>query len=287
MGKRLLSIILISFLTINLCACYSNSGVLGADENIKNLRVLDINLTDEPYGIGVDKNKPELLAQINEFIAKINSDGTMDEILSHYQNGYVAESVKEYAIDETRDQLVVVSTGDFAPFDYDEGDKHYGIDKEIVAALAEYLGKELVIVNVNFDMLFMTIYNHKADICIAGITITDERAQYVDFSDPYYHGALNVAVASSDDRFNNCKTREEVDDILRGLDKHTRIAVENNTTSEDYLDERISTVFQEGIIEKIGCKDIDECITLLKADNVDMVIGDGAVIKYIYGKDIE
>ncbi len=287
MGKKIFSILLISIISFNIFACSGSGDVLGADENIKDLRILDIDLTHEPYGIGVDKDNPELLTQINEFIEKINSDGTMNEIVSHYQDGYEAKPVKNHEIDKTKDQLIVVTTGDFAPFDYDVGENHYGIDKEIVAALADYLGKELVLINVNFDMLFMSVFEHKADICIAGITITDERKQYVDFSDPYYHASLNVAVSSSDNRFAECKTREDIDNILHNIDSKTRIAVERNTTSSDYLDERIESAFQEGSIVKLGCNDLDECITLLRAGEADMVIGDGAVIKYIYGNDIE
>ena len=57
---------------------------------------------------------------------------------------------------------------------------------EIAAALAEYLGKELVIQNMDFDSVCLSVGQQKCDIAMAGLTIKDDRKEYVNFSNPYY-----------------------------------------------------------------------------------------------------
>ena len=55
-----------------------------ADEGSKGVKLIDVSLTEEEYAFGVDKNQPELLTKVNEFIAKIQSDGTFEEISNNY-----------------------------------------------------------------------------------------------------------------------------------------------------------------------------------------------------------
>ena len=57
---------------------------------------------------------------------------------------------------------------------------------EIAALFAQELGKELVIENMDFDAVCLSVGQHKCDIAMAGLTINEEREEYVTFSDPYY-----------------------------------------------------------------------------------------------------
>ena len=65
---------------------------------------------------------------------------------------------------------------------------YYGIDMEIAALLAEELGKELVIQNMDFDAVCLSVGQQKCDIAMAGLTVNEEREEYVTFSDSYYSG---------------------------------------------------------------------------------------------------
>ena len=82
----------------------------------------------------------------------------------------------------------------FEPFEYTKGDKYVGIDMELAALLAEKLGKELVIQNMDFDAVCLSVGQHKCDIAIAGLTVNDERKQYVTFSDTYYQASQRLIV---------------------------------------------------------------------------------------------
>ena len=79
------------------------------------------------------------------FIKEIKENGKFDEICNKYFADGEPTAVTSAKLDTSKDQLVVANNASFEPFEYMKGDKYYGIDMEIAAALAEKLGKELVI----------------------------------------------------------------------------------------------------------------------------------------------
>ena len=127
------------------------------DEAAGVVKVIEYDLTDEQYAFGVDKDQPELLEQVNTFIAKIKEDGTLDEIFDKYFGSGEPEAVKSAALDTSKDQLVVATNAAFEPFEYTQGEDYYGIDMEIAALLAEELGQELVIQNMDFDAVCLSV----------------------------------------------------------------------------------------------------------------------------------
>ncbi|WP_051204694.1 transporter substrate-binding domain-containing protein [Butyrivibrio sp. VCD2006] len=290
MRKKALSLILILMMTSGmLVSCGDeNTGMVGADadETQNNLEVLDVLLTEEQYGIGVNKDDPELLKKINAFIEKGLTDGTYEEITGHYfDKNQAPVPVYSAKLSDYSDQLVVATTGDFAPFDYDEGDAYYGIDKELIKAIADSMGKELVLVNVNFDMLFLTVAQKKCDACIAGITIREDREKYVDFSVPYYHAGQSVALKKNDNAFSEAKTKEDVEKALLELDTTKTIGVEGQTSGEDYLSGK-----DKGGFPGVKCNvetftTLEEALVALNNDEIDYVLGDEACLKYMIAKE--
>lgn len=92
---------------------------------------------------------------------------------------------------KSADKWVVGTNAEFPPFEYvstSQGviDKFAGIDIEIIKKIAEENGKTVEINNMEFDSLTVALANGQINIAIAGMTITEERKQAVDFSDPYY-----------------------------------------------------------------------------------------------------
>ena len=83
--KKLMMVFVLALFSLSLIACGSDKD---SDSNDKKggsqVKVIDIQLTQEDYAFGVDKNKPELLEQVNDFIVKINEDGTFEKILNNY-----------------------------------------------------------------------------------------------------------------------------------------------------------------------------------------------------------
>ena len=193
-----------------------------ADENAK-VRVIDIDLTSEQYAFGVDKEQPELLEKTNEFIAKIMEDGTFDEICNHYFGDGEPVMVKSAEYDESKDQLVVATNAGFEPFEYMKGEDYCGIDMEMAALLADYLGKELVIQNMDFDAVCLAVGQQKCDIAMAGLTITESRKDQVTFTDSYYNASQKLIVAADDTTFDACKTKEDVEAIFKTLTARQRL----------------------------------------------------------------
>lgn len=186
------------------------------------VKVVDIELSSEEYAFGVDKKQPELKEKCNELLKEMKSNGEPVGVTSAKQ-------------DKSKDQLVVATNAEFAPFEYKEGDKFYGIDMEIAKLLADKLGKELVIVDMAFDAVLLSVQQQKADIGMAGLTVNPSRAKQVDFSDSYYSASQKVICKADDTTFDNCKTKEDVDKILKSFDSSVLIGGQTGTTGQSYV----------------------------------------------------
>ena len=152
--KKIIVLCMTLVLTITAFGC-GNKGESGSAEAADAVKVVEIDLTNEEYAFGVDKDQPELLEQVNQFIAKIQEDGTLDEIFNKYFGDGEPTPITSATLDTSKDQLVVATNASFEPFEYMDGDSYVGVDMEIAALLAEELGQELVIQNMEFDAVFL------------------------------------------------------------------------------------------------------------------------------------
>ncbi len=241
--KKILAVVLTAALTVGMIAgCGSSGGDSGksgsgSDESgAKTAKVIDVDLTNEEYAFGVDRSQPELLEQVNAFIAKIQEDGTLDEIFDKYFGGGEPTPVESAALDESKDQLVVATNAAFEPFEYMEGENYVGIDMEIAALLAEELGQELVIQNMDFDAVCLSVGQQKCDIAMAGLTVSEERKEYVTFSDTYYQASQRLIVPSDDTTFDDMTDADSVAAALGKLDSSVKIGVQQGTTGNSYVE---------------------------------------------------
>lgn len=275
--KKIAFIFMAILFAVTLAACGS------ANENGQSaaVKVIDIPLTEEEYAFGVDKNQPELLAEVNAFIAQIKSDGTLDEILNNYFGDGEPQPVKSAKLDNSKDQLVVATNAAFEPFEYTKGDNYYGIDMEIAAKLAEHLGKELVISNMDFDAVVLAVGQGKADIGMAGLTIKEDRKQYVDFTDKYYDAAQKLIVKASDTTFDEMKTAEEIEAYLSGLDENTKIGFQTGTTAQFYVEGNEDWGFPGFKAKGVGYKSGSLAVQDMINGNIDFVIIDEAPAQFI------
>ena len=200
------------------------------------VKVININRTEAEYAFGVDKNQPELLEQVNAFIAEIKANGKMEEIFNKYFKEGTPTPVTSAALDETKDQLVVATNAEFPPFEYTEGDQYLGVDMEIAYLLAQKLGKELVIQNMDFDAVCLSVGSHKCDIAMAGLTINEERKESVTFSDSYYQASQKLIVKGDDTTFDDCTTADQVVAKLQSMDSSVKIGFQNGTTGQSYTE---------------------------------------------------
>ena len=245
----------------------------GASTGVK---VVEIELTQEDYAFGVDKDQPELLEKTNAFIAKIMADGTFEEICNKYFGDGTPTAVTSAAYDESKDQLVVATNAAFEPFEYTVGESYYGIDMEVAALLAAELGMELVISNMDFDAVCLSVGQHKCDIAMAGLTINEERKEYVTFTDSYYKASQKLITLADDTTFDACADGAAVEAILNGLDKTTKVGVQTGTTGQFYVEGDADWGFNGLPVECVGYKSGSLAVQDLVNGNIKYVIIDSA-----------
>ena len=139
---------------------------------------------------------------------------------------------------DTGDVIIMATNAEFPPYEYYENNEIVGIDAEIAAAIAEKLGKTLVIEDMAFDSIIPAITSGKADMGLAGMTVTEDRLESVDFSTSYATG-VQVVIVPEDSPITS------VDDLFG--DGNYTIGVQLATTGDLYCtwdieDEGLGTV---------------------------------------------
>ena len=126
----------------------------------------------------------------------------------------------------TEGKLTMATNAQFPPYEFYEGDAIVGIDAEIAGAIAEKLGLELVIEDMEFDSIIEAVKAGKADIGMAGMTVTPERQETVDFTATYATGKQVIIVTEG-------SAITSVDDLF-AEGASTVIGVQRNTTGDLY-----------------------------------------------------
>ena len=153
--------------------------------------------------------------------------------------------------------LTMGTNATFPPYEYKDGDDVVGIDAEIAQALADKLGLQLEIVDMDFDSLVASVQSGKIDMSLAGMTVTEERKQNVDFTDSYATGVQVIIVKEDSDI-------ASADDLEGKL-----IGVQQGTTghlycSDDFGEDNVipyangATAVQALLQGKVDCVVIDQ-----------------------------
>ena len=171
------------------------------------------------------------------------------------------DSSKSLTVTVTEGKLTMATNASFPPYEYYDGDKVIGIDAEIAGLIADKLGLELEIADVEFDSIIPGVQQGKYDMGMAGMTVTDERKEKVNFSDSYAKGVQVVIVKSDSDI-------KSVDDL-----KGKKIGVQQATTGDIYA----SDDFGEENVTKYANGNL--AVEGLKSGKVDCVIIDNEPAK--------
>lgn len=165
-------------------------------------------------------------------------------------SAFVLTSCKEEKTSDNNNSkkvLTVYTNAEFPPFEYLADNKPVGVDMQIAQAIADELGMELQIQNVKFDTILTSISSGKGDLGIAGITVTPERAESVDFSN-------NYATSTQYILYKDGASITTIED-LAGL----KIGVQLGTTGDFIISDEISGVDNEetgehtkGVLEGTG-----------------------------------
>lgn len=150
------------------------------------------------------------------------------------------EDNKEATNDQ--DTYVVATDNGYVPFEYidEETNELVGFDIDLMTALAEEANIDIEFQTLEFDGIVAGIGSGRFDIAIAGMGITEERKESIDFSEPYYHGGLILAVQQDDDEI---KSIEDIDG--------KSVATRTGSTSQEYLTKNTDANIEAfpGIIE--------------------------------------
>ena len=170
--------------------------------------------------------------------------------------------------DSAKETLTMATNAYFPPYEYYEGDKIIGIDAEVAQAIADKLGMELKIVDIEFDSIITGVQTGKYDMGMAGMTVTDERKQSVDFSDSYATGIQSVIV--TDD-----SPITSIDDILAEGATY-KVGVQLSTTGDIYVTEDLGDAAADRVVEfQTG----NDAVVALSSGKVDAVIIDNEPAK--------
>ena len=170
---------------------------------------------------------------------------------------------------EEKETLVMATNAAFPPYEYKEGDAFAGIDVEIAGLIAEKLGMTLEIKDVEFGSIIGGVQTGKFDMGMAGMTVTEERLESVNFSTSYATGIQVVIVAEG-------SSIKSLDD-LKG-DGSMKFGVQQDTTGDIYASDTAENggYGEDNVIRyKTGA----DAVQALKAGKVDAVIIDNEPAK--------
>lgn len=168
----------------------------------------------------------------------------------------------EAAKDAAGGKLIMATNAEFPPYEYHDGDAVVGIDAEIAKAIADELGMELEIEDIAFDSIIPEIVSGKADMGLAGMTVTEDRMQSVDFSDTYAKASQKIIVTEDSEIVSP--------DDLKGV----IVGVQLGTTGDIY----VSDLEADGTTVERYNKGF-EAVQALSQGKIDAVVIDGEPAK--------
>lgn len=163
-------------------------------EQNDDLKILDLRFTKEEYAIAVKKGNTELLDSINKTIADMKANGDYDKLTSAFMPADGNIVIPENVAPTSGETLKMGTNAAFWPFEYTEGNEVVGFDITMSQYIAKGYGKQLEVVNMEFDSLIAALQAGSIDFIAAGMSITPDRQEEVDFSEPYYSSEQVVIV---------------------------------------------------------------------------------------------
>ena len=162
----------------------------------EDITLLDEGFSDEEYAIAMNIDNEELQKAINGALAELNADGTLKSIKDHYDSENAGGSPYVSPSDVNRDKgkLVMATNAEFPPYEYMDGGNITGFDVDMMNAVCDKLGYELQIDDMAFESIIPAVQSGKADVGVAGLSVTPDREKNVRFSDPYTVTHLVVMV---------------------------------------------------------------------------------------------
>lgn len=184
------------------------------------------------------------------------------------------------------DILIVYTEAGFAPFEYISNGKITGVDVEIMNLVGEKLGKKIQFENVSFDVIIDTVAAGKlANIGAAGLSVTPERLEKVDFSKVYYQANLYVIYdISKEINIKNLMSDDNYGVYWSSLTTDKGIGVQSGTTADLFLSDEVKA---GGLLEgyKVNYfSSLDTAVTDIGINTDYVIIDELLAKKLVQGK---
>lgn len=139
-------------------------------------------------------------------------------------------------------KLIMVTNASFPPYEMTDDDNNIiGIDPEIAQAIADKLGLELVIDNIDFDAALLSVQEGRADVMLAGLTYREDRDLVMDFTDSYATGVQVIIVREGDTTIAGTNDDLQLVDADGNVLEDIQIGVQRGTTGELYCQDAHGT----------------------------------------------
>ena len=199
--------------------------------------------------------------------------------------GNVSDGDSSNTASQEDNKLIVGTEAGFAPYEYMEGDKVVGIDMDIAQAIADAMGKELEIKNMDFEGALLAVQKGSVDLVAAGVSVDEERQKVMDFSIDYVDSTEVVVVNKATPAIAAVSDDDLADKI---------IGVQQGNIADFYVEENVSakevrryTKFAQAAEDlknnKIDCIVMDQYPAQeLVGANAELVILDGSLFQDKY-----
>ena len=153
-------------------------------------------ITVDNYAIAVGKDNRELKTSNDSVISELKKNGTYSAMHQRwFPKTGAPGTMPELPLDGSNAVLKLGTAAVTEPFSFVDGSQNVvGFDIELARYVAQKLGKKLQIVNMDFGAMIPALISGKVDMIAACITVTEERAQKILFSEPYYTGGIAAMV---------------------------------------------------------------------------------------------
>ena len=254
--KKIIALVLTFVLAASMLA--------GCGNNDVKLTILDTEYAVEDYAICIAKENTDLMEKVNAALKEMDEDGTKKAIVDKYISGVEHDLVFQQNA-EGKPELHMATNAQFPPYEYYENEKIVGIDAEMAAAIADKLDMKLVIDDMEFDSIITAVQSGKADMGMAGMTVTEDRLESINFSDSYATGIQSIIVPEGSEI-------TSVDDLFADGAEYL-IGTQKGTTGDIYAEEDFGA---ERVMKYASG---NEAVQALKTGKVDCVIIDNEPAK--------
>jgi len=163
--------------------------------------------------------------------------------------------------------IVLGTSADYPPFEFivldDKGAQQFvGIDISVAQTIAQDMGAELQVSNMDFDSLMAALQKGDADIVLAAIEVTEERLEAADFSDPYYTDYPAMVLVKAD----KAAEYTSLDDFAG-----KSVGAQTGTTKADLVTDQFTGA------NLVALTSVNDLVNQLVYDKVDAIVLDGAV----------